>query len=294
MLTIFTIPKAFHGLNGVIQDNAIRSWLALEPAPEIILLGRDDGVAETAAKFGLKHAADVDCNEHGTPLVSSMFEIAQGIAGNPLMCYINADIILLNDFLPAIRRIAMPTFLVIGRRWDMDITEPLDFSEASWEKRLRARLAEEGGLHGATGLDYFVFPRGFYRDIPPFAVGRTTWDNWLAYHARRQKAPLIDATGAITIIHQNHDYSHSPAGETGVWKGPEAQVNFALAGDGKYAFSIANATHLMTPLGIRAARTPRYLYTRLTELPVLHPGLGFLYRPLKALSGMPARIRGNG
>jgi hypothetical protein len=46
MLTIFAIPKPFRGHIGVIQRNAICSWLELRQACEIILLGDDEGTAE--------------------------------------------------------------------------------------------------------------------------------------------------------------------------------------------------------------------------------------------------------
>ena len=85
MLTIFTIPKAFQGHAGVIQTNAIQSWLKLRPECEIILLGDDEGTAEVAAKFGVRHIPKVERNEYGTPLVSSIFSLAQDIAKYQLM-----------------------------------------------------------------------------------------------------------------------------------------------------------------------------------------------------------------
>ncbi len=48
MLTIFTAPKSFYGHIGVIQTNAIRSWLLLCPECEIILFGGEEGIAEVA------------------------------------------------------------------------------------------------------------------------------------------------------------------------------------------------------------------------------------------------------
>jgi len=65
------------------------------------------------------------------------------------------------------------------------------------------------------GLDYFIFPCGLFRDIPPFAVGRPAWDNWLVYKARSLGLPVIDATKMVTAIHQNHAYSHHPMGKEG-------------------------------------------------------------------------------
>lgn len=282
MLTIFTTPKPFTGHNGVIQTNAIRSWLALKPTPEILVLGNDEGVAEVCAKFGLRHLPKVECNEYGTPLVSSLFSLAQETASRDILCYVNADIILLSDFLPAIRQVKAQSYLIIGQRWDLDVNEPIDFASPDWEERLLERVRKEGRLHPVTGIDYFVFPRGLYSRIPPFAIGRTGWDNWLVYQARKSKAYLIDATSAITAIHQNHDYSHHPGEDTGVWKGQEAIRNTELMGGLDNGFTVEHADRVLSPEGLKPAMAPRRLYFRMRSIPILNPRLHFLLAFFKA------------
>ena len=42
-LTLFATPKRFQGHIDNIQRNAIASWTRLNPRPEIILFGADDG-----------------------------------------------------------------------------------------------------------------------------------------------------------------------------------------------------------------------------------------------------------
>ncbi len=64
------------------------------------------------------------------------------------------------------------------------------------------------------------------------------------------RVPVVDATQVVLAIHQNHDYSHHPGGQTGLWKDVEAQQNQALLGKGHFA-TIDNATHLFTPSGLR-------------------------------------------
>lgn len=283
MLTIFAIPKPFQGHNEVIQNNAIQSWLALQPSPEVILFGNDEGTAEAAARFGVKHIPDVECNEYGTPLVSSIFSQAQDSASHDILCYVNADIILLSDFMTAVGKLKMPSFVIIGRRWDIDIKKPLDFGSPDWEEKLRHQLAEAGRLHGPSGLDYFIFPRGTYRNMPPFAIGRWAWDTWIAYRARQMKLPLIDATAAITAIHQNHDYAHYPDGENGVLKGPEAVRNLEIQSNRDYGFQVDYATWLLTPQGLKRALSTRHLYHRMRAVPILCPTLYFLIKPFKAL-----------
>lgn len=291
MLTIFSTPKPFAGHNAIIQLNAIGSWLKLRPRCEIILFGDDKGTREVARELGIIHVPDIACNEHGTPLLSDMFRRASEMASNPSLCYVNADIILLSDFLPAIGSIDRNPFLAIGQRWDLNVTEPLKFAKQDWEISLRRHLAISGKLHAVTGIDYFVYPRELYRDIPPFAIGRGAWDNWLIYHARRQGIPVIDATQVITIIHQNHDYGHIASIHQASWKGIEADSNLFLLGGLDRAFTLEHATLILTPQGIRRALTLRHLYFRLAAVPVLFPPLHFLRWPMKALTWLIIRVR---
>lgn len=269
MLTLFTIPKPFRGHIAVIQRNAIRSWTLLRPACEIILFGDDEGTAEVAAEFGVRHVPTVARNEYGTPLVSDLFEQAQRLAAHDSLCYVNADIILLSDFLAAVRRIPFRRFLMVGQRWDVDLDRPWDFDSPDWEKRIREYARNHGNLHPPTGIDYFVFTPGLWRDIPPFAIGRTTWDNWLIYGARAGGAAVIDATRAVTAIHQNHDYGHIPDGLDGAWKGPEAQRNLALAGGYDHVFTLTDATWLLTPRWLMPAWTKEHRFRQGERLAAL-------------------------
>src|SRR5689334_9849593 len=222
MLTIFAVPKPFRGHISVIQRNAIRSWTLLQPACEIILIGNEEGIAETAAEFGLQHVVNVARNKFGTPLVSDIFKQAEQLSQSSLFCYVNSDIILMSDFTRAVQRVAAlkSRFLLVGHRWNLDLKDPLDF-ESEWEEKLRIRAKQFGILAGASSIDYFVFPRGSLGEIPPFAIGRPNWDNWMLYRARSLRAPLIDATPVVMAVHQNHNYAHHPQGKEGVSHGDE-------------------------------------------------------------------------
>jgi len=254
MLTIFTNPRAFNNQFGTIQRNAIKSWLLLRPKCEIILFGEDEGVAETAKEFGVRHIPEIEKNEFGTPLLDSVFNLAQKLANNHFMVYISADIILLSDFIRAVKTIkesSLSSFLMVGQRIDLDIEEELQFNDINWEAKLRKLAINKGKLHSPEGADYFVFPKGFYHNVPPFAIGRTVHDNWLIYKARALGAPVIDATRAITAIHQNHDYSHHSQGVRGVRSGPEKRRNLKLAGGRNHRLTIVDADWLLTENGLK-------------------------------------------
>lgn len=281
MLTLFSIPKAFRGPVAVTQRNAVASWTRLQPRPEIILFGDDEGTADLAKELGLEHFPNVARNEYGTPLVNDIFDQAQRLASNDLLCYVNADIILMSDFMQAVRRLASwpRRFLMVGQRWDVDVPETLNFGP-QWEEKLRRHAVETGRLHPHTGIDFFVFPRDLVHDFPPFAIGRPGWDNWFLYRARSRRAHLIDATPAVMAVHQNHDYAHKAGGEEGVFQGPEAKRGLDLAGGSAHMFTIRDATLFLTPRGLRRALDRTHLPRQVVTFPLLHPYLGFPIRLL--------------
>ena len=82
-------------------------------------------------------------------------------------------------------------------------------------------------------------------------IGRPGWDNWLVWHARDSGARVVDATAVVQAVHQNHDYSYHPDGAAGVWQGEEAQQNYALLEGGRCFATMENATHRLTPQGLR-------------------------------------------
>ena len=118
-LTIFSTPKPFIDPHiTTIQRNAIRSWLALGDDVEVLLVGDEPGLAETAAELGVRHLANVACNKWGTPLISAIFSLAREHGSGELLAYVNADILFLPDLLAAARRLHAESdrFLMIGQR----------------------------------------------------------------------------------------------------------------------------------------------------------------------------------
>jgi len=273
MLTIFGIPKAFEGHFEVIQRNAIQSWTRLSPRCQILLFGDEKGTAEVAAEFGLRHIPAVRRNEFGTPLLNSIFGQAEKEATQPTLCFVNSDIILMSDFLPAIQKVVaeQDRFLLIGRRWTLDVREPLHF-EDDWEAGLRARVKAWGHLDNNTAIDYFVFRRGLWGEIPPFAIGRPTYDNWLVYQANHLDTSVIDLSEAVTAVHQDHSRAH-PEGVDGLRKGPEGQRNLALAGGYTHGHTIWDANYKLTGRGLRRRHTPYFLYRQFVDLVDRHPSL---------------------
>jgi len=248
LLTIFTVPKSFLGNPHIrmIQRNTAQNLANLGSDVDPILIGDDDGVAETAQEFGIRHIPNIERNPQGTPLVSSAFQLARENSSSPLLACINADNLLLPDFVDTARSVANQAekFLLVGQRYELDITEPLEFG-AGWPDHIRGEIEKRAKPLGPSAVEYMIFPRDCLKDIPPFAFGRSGWDNWIAYKARRDHLPMIDATGSIVLGHQNHDYSHLPGNEP-PYKLPESLNNVRMSGGPRAMFGIGDATHVFT------------------------------------------------
>jgi hypothetical protein len=265
MLTLFTTAKPFVGHSAIIQRNALKSWTLLHPNVEVILFGDDAGAAETARELRLRHEPYVARSEAGSKRLDYMFSTARAIARNDILCYVNCDIILMDDFLRALKRIRekRTTFLMVGRRWDIEMPDPLDFLQASWRSRLQGAALMRGVQRSEDWIDYFAFSKGLYgASVPPLVVGRVHWDQWLMWKALHSGAAVIDASKSVIAVHQNHDYSYHPNGRAGVWHGIEADENMRLAGCGRHMRRISDATKVLNATGIRSNAWRHWSATR--------------------------------
>jgi hypothetical protein len=249
-ITILAMPKPFLGHIGVIQRNAIISWTKLRPRPEIILFGHEEGAAECARELGLVHIPEVARNRHGTPLLADIFANAERRASYDVLAYVNADIILPREFTVGVEKVRgmFAKFLAVGRRTNLEIRKALDFG-GGWEEKLKERMRREGQLESPTGIDFFVFRRGTYEEVPPVAIGRVWFDQWCIKYARQKGLPVIDLTSFAPIVHQLHDYNHVAGGKQWVYGGVEADENLVYYGERPHTYTILSATHLMTSDG---------------------------------------------
>jgi len=267
LITLFSAPKPFTNPHvAMIQRNAIRSWTLL-PDVEVLLLGEETGLTEAANEFGVKHIPHVARSDSGVPLISSMFQLARENSKSDLLCIINADVILMSDFVEGAKQVVKhkDSFVLLSQRWDYDIEKPVDFSN-EWESGLRESVRKQNQLHRPAGSDFFLFPKHCYQNVPDFSIGRAGWDNWMIYQARREGWPVIDCTPSVMIVHQNHDYSHLPDGMPH-YEHPETNENIRLAGgQANVRYSIVDSTHQLGNGTLSRPRMTSLRFVRKLEL----------------------------
>jgi len=286
MITIFSNPRPFTGPFKVLQYNAIRSWVHLHPQVQIILFEDEEGTTrEVANTLNTQYVSGVSVNEFGTPLIDGVFAQVQSMAIYEIIVQVNADIILTGTFINAIERIQQimngDPFLMIGRRWDMDINVELSFDKhGEWEKELLSRVTHEGRLHRLSGMDYWTFRKDFNFDPLPFVVGRPGFDSWLIQKSKLSGIPVIDATDSITIIHQNHDYPQQKHDFYYI----EKDRNVKLAGGFWSNYSLLDSDFLLNREGLKRPTFPRRIFSIFSTNKIWQTLLGLYLIARKKLS----------
>jgi len=283
MLTIFATPRAFAGEFDVIQRNAIASWTRLQPRPQVLLIGDEPGTAAACSDLGVEHVPGARVNEFGTPFADSILELAEQRAVNPFLLWIAADTMLCDEVTEAVMKVSrhFDRFCMIAGRYRLARPTPINFADPDWQLKLRAR-AVGPLLEDRSAGDFFVFPRGFWGRFPPFIEGRSALDGWMLFRVLETRAALVDATRAVTTIHQDHTYGHYPGGAVPLWSGPEAKYNRALAG--RRMLTRDNADWMLTPEGLR--RPPRSFRRHLAwcaRFAAFHPWAGWPLRVYRSL-----------
>ena len=261
MITIFSTGKPFRGHDGIIQRNALKSWKLLDPDVQVILFGDDEGAAEACMEIGIRHEPHVERHESGVKRLDYMFARAQEISPHSHLCFSNCDIVLMQDFWKAVKIACSwkKEFLLVGQRWDTDVTEPLEFGGEDWAGRLRQLALTIGFQQNAYWIDFFLFSRGLYAGMPPLLVGHCYWDNWMIWKALSHRASVLDATQSVLAVHQNHGYSPAFGRVKGAATDALSQHNLRLIGGRKHAETIRAATHFIRKDGRVTRNLRRYL-----------------------------------
>ncbi len=147
-----------------------------------------------------------------------------------IILYSNADILFADGMENVLRNLPEGDCLVVGQRIDC-------LSNGSFV------------LHVPSGMDYFIFKRGMFRDLPALIMGRGGCDSALVAYCLRRGIPVIDASFAMPVVHQRHDYGHVKGGFSEAHYGQEAQANRRLHGQRSFAPHCLDAPLMMLKNG---------------------------------------------
>lgn len=279
MLTILAVPRGFVGSHAAIQRRALDSWTRCGPRVEVLLFGDEPGIRAVADEVGARWIGGVRTARSGRPCLDDVFLRAQQLASHPLLCYVNADILLRPSFVDAVHTVMdqRPRFLAVARRHELQLHH--EEILALTDEELHARAEHIGQLAPPDAIDVFAFPRGLVRAMPPFVIGRPGWDNWMIYQARRSGVPVIDITPTAVVVHLDTAPGYAQ-GKQPIHDG-ESDHNRRLAGWASL-FTVAEATdRLVDGDLVPVRRRPSRHTLRVTA--ALSPGVRAIVRPIRTL-----------
>ena len=262
MMTFLTSAKPFTGSGAVLQQKSFENWRRLDPENEIILFGPCEGAEKVCRELNIRQVEDVETTETGVPYFDSVARWANKKARYDVQVYANADIVLPPDFCKYVAKVPSGPFLMVGQRVDLNkdaVFDPDDFYE-QLKHVLRTRQAE---VHRPSGMDFFVFRRGMWRDLKPLIVGRGGYDSALVAYCLRKGIPVIDASFAFPVVHQWHDYSHVKEGKQRAHYGAEAQFNFQTHGLRGFGPNCIDANQMLLRSGEMADNFRRNLLRKM-------------------------------
>ena len=212
--TIFTALKPFEDRAGEIQHRSLENWRSVFWGADIVEF---DGPLVPFKEM----VADI---EHDTEA--------------DFLMYANADILFDKAQIRALWRkwadnipdILVGDFLLTGQRID---------------------ILEDGSkrLHRPSGMDYFVFRRGMFHDLPKVYMGRGYCDSALVAYCLRRGISVIDASFALRVEHQFHNYGHIVGGQDVAYQGAEALENKRNNCLVDFGPNSLDATHTLLPDG---------------------------------------------
>ncbi|MBX7136841.1 MAG: hypothetical protein K1X83_02570 [Oligoflexia bacterium] len=245
-LTIFSCPRNFVGLNGVIQRAALASWVNLSPRPQIHLFGNELGVDEVAEEYGAKYTPHILRNDFDTPYLDYIVGEAEAAAAGPIVVYCASDAILKPGLLTALAtaQARFPQFVMYSCRKEI----PAGILDAD---------PTPPDIHR---LDFFAFTKGIWAAMPGFVVGHRAAPRWLLHDAARHSVPVIDIRSPDICLHQQHDYKHTLWGsEERLISSPEASQDNHLADDVPQTPLTSFASHILEDGNLVENRDPRIL-----------------------------------
>jgi hypothetical protein len=233
LISLVTAFKKFQGNYDRIQKSALFSWNSNDL--QVIAPNNEVGIKDSCKDF--QNISFIDDVKRGrelgfstqAPIFKDLIEKALPVANTPMVGFLNADIVLLEDFskkLEAILEKYGYGIFITGSRNDIRLDYYVN-DEQSY-KRIQA---EPRTLF--SGSDIFITSKYIWRllvsGMPEFIMGRCCLSDWLCLQAQVKKLKKYNSTNFLPTLHPVHGDEHIYQQEKahGI-KSPSSQHNMNL------------------------------------------------------------------
>lgn len=206
--------------------NSLKSFEVLRSTWHVVIFADDTSLCEGShlSHLGLVRTSCSQSKLHKyfqRPTLDFILRsMSEHIGSKHVAMFVNSDIILFAKHFDApydLVRKNSKAFVITGRRYDLDVEKPVDFSSEQSLRTFSQMALEQGKQHGQYGLDFFIFSYAaltmiIKQGFPAFLVGIYRWDNvMLSTVLLTRHLHVYDGSETILALHQgieSHDHKH--------------------------------------------------------------------------------------
>lgn len=214
MISFITAFKDFDVFYGAVQRSALYTWK--ENGVKVYAPDNEPTVKENVARFSnVQLVPEVLTARHfryqnSSPILKDLLLKSLDMIDQPMVAFINSDILIPSDFAQLIRRVVTKygtdIFIVVSR-FDIDL-----FFEVDTMEKWRQVYDQTCTVHNdACSSDLFIASkenfRKMARSIPEFVLGRYGWDNWIHFYVHATFTSY-NGTHLFKTLHCRHGHQH--------------------------------------------------------------------------------------
>lgn len=187
-----------------MQYNSINSWKWLDCEKEILIFNREESIERMCNELEVKNIKNYESSDFSDlPTWRTMRDIAcENATDDDIIVWVNSDIVFDDTLVQTIEQLiesGIDDFILSGKRknwpnfWELKTKEDLDKIEFD-------RIGNE------YEIDYFVYRKKHFANLPKFYIARMKFDNYLMRLSIDSVDKTIDSTFAINSYHHEHGY----------------------------------------------------------------------------------------
>ncbi|XP_069110825.1 uncharacterized protein [Argopecten irradians] len=229
-----------------INMNTLKNWKHIHHSPQLILYTDDPKIASAKidSDWSVQNVTTEDVTK--VPALRTLFLESFKRSKTHLYLYANADILFDLYLIEVLSSIAeflktndfqRKPVLIVGQRTNVNLSRIDSQGPDAWKKILRQSYTVYTRFQ-KNAIDYFITNEAFpWNEVPELVIGRVGYDNWIIAYARFRGFVTIDASSAISAIHQTSSNGNYEGFQNGNWdfnremiKNTYPPFNYALWG----------------------------------------------------------------
>jgi len=189
----------------VMQKNSLNSWSKLKIDKKIFVFNKNQSVKDFCSNLDVEIVEDYECSPNSDiPTWRTMRDYAaKNASDEDVIVWVNGDVMFDDSLIQTIDASKMFSndFVLVGQKYDWSNFYNLD-------NDVNLKELQPLELHGEYAIDYFIFKKHLFENLPGFYIARQRFDNFLVGESVK-KYKAINCTKTLLCIHHRHEYGEN-------------------------------------------------------------------------------------